>query len=61
MPHNGIPIGCYKNRSASRIQDAKCLRKNAVNIGNVFGNLRTYHDIKGRICLIYFSCVTDCI
>ena len=61
MPDNNVPIRCDEDRSAAWLQDAKCLCKNAVNIGNVFGNLRTYHDIKGRIGLIYVSCVTDCI
>ena len=38
--------------SAARLQDAKCLRKNAINIRNVLSNLRTYNDVKRRIWMI---------
>ena len=51
MPYNSVPIRCDKNRSAARLQDAKCLYQEAVNIRHVLGNLRAYDDIKGRIRL----------
>ena len=51
MPYNSVPIRCDKNRSAARLQDAKCLFKEAVNIRHVLGNLGAYDDIKGRIRL----------
>lgn len=59
MPYNGVPIGCDEDRSAARLQDAKCLSKNTIDLRNVLGNLRTYDDIKRRFCLIYFSRVAD--
>ena len=58
-PHEGVPIGRDENCSSARLQNAKSLRQDRVNIGDILGNLCAHHDVKRRIGLIEFGGIAD--
>src|SRR5262245_42822814 len=49
MPYDGIPIRCNKHCPTALPQNAERLGKNAINIGDVLGDLRAYNDIKRSV------------
>src|SRR5262245_47489598 len=55
MPHDGVPIRGNKQGASAGSQDAECLRHNAINVGDVLGNLSAGNNIEGSIGLTYIG------